>query len=421
MALTTQQQTKAYRIYLAYNFIIETAYSLVFTFSSVYLVQVARLDPLQLVLVGTALEASVFLFEIPTGVVADTYSRRLSVIIGVFLMGGGFVLLGLVPVFIPVLLAQLLWGTGFTFTSGALQAWISDEIGEENTPSAYVRGMQLGSLGSFTGTLIAAGLGNLALHIPILGGGALFFLLGFGLVLLMPEDGYHPTPPAERSNFQQMWGTLRSGTQMIRRRPALVSILLIGFVFGVYSEGYDRLWVAHMLERFTFPALGAFSTVTWFAFIRAAGMLINAGAAELVNRKLDLSKTRRLAWMLAVNSAALLICLVAFALGRWFGLAVGLTIAIRVIRTVNDPLYTAWVNHRLDPSTRATVISMSSQVDALGQIAGGPLVGLIARQVSLQAGLLASAALLSPILILFGIQLKGKEEDIPELVPNEKI
>lgn len=411
MALTTQQQTKAYRIYLAYNFIIETAYSLVFTFSSVYLVQVARLDPLQLVLVGTALEASVFLFEIPTGVVADTYSRRLSVIIGVFLMGGGFVLLGLVPIFIPVLLAQLLWGIGFTFTSGALQAWISDEIGEENTPSAYVRGMQLGSLGSFTGTLLAAGLGNLALHIPILGGGALFFLLGFGLVLLMPEDGYHPTPPAERSTFQQMWGTLRNGTQMIRRRPALVSILLIGFVFGVYSEGYDRLWVAHMLERFTFPALGALSTVTWFAVIRAAGMLLNAGAAELVNRKLDLSKTRRLAWMLAVNSAALLICLVAFALGRWFGLAVGLTIAIRVIRTVNDPLYTAWVNHRLDPSTRATVISMSSQVDALGQIAGGPLVGLIARQVSLQAGLLASAVLLSPILVLFGIQLKGKGED----------
>ena len=411
MALTTQQQTKAYRIYLAYNFIIETAYSLVFTFSSVYLVQVARLDPLQLVLVGTALEASVFLFEIPAGVVADTYSRRLSVIIGVFLMGGGFVLLGLVPIFIPVLLAQLFWGIGFTFTSGAQQAWISDEIGEENAPSAYVRGMQLGSLGSFTGTIIAAGLGNLALHIPILGGGALFFLLGFGLVLFMPEDGYHPTPPAERSTFQQMWGTLRNGTQMIRRRPALVSILLIGFVFGVYSEGYDRLWVAHMLERFTFPALGALSTVTWFAVIRAAGMLLNAGAAELVNRKLDLNKTRRLAWMLAVNSAALLICLVAFALGRWFGLAVGLTIAIRVIRTVNDPLYTAWVNHRLDPSTRATVISMSSQVDALGQIAGGPLVGLIARQVSLQAGLLASAVLLSPILVLFGIQLKGKGED----------
>lgn len=182
-------------------------------------------------------------------------------------------------------------------------------------------------------------------------------------------------------------------------------------MFGVYSEGYDRLWVAHMLERFTFPALGALSTVTWFAVIRAAGMLLNAGAAELVNRKLDLNKTRRLAWMLAVNSAALLICLVAFALGRWFGLAVGLTIAIRVIRTVNDPLYTAWVNHRLDPSTRATVISMSSQVDALGQIAGGPLVGLIARQVSLQAGLLASAVLLSPILVLFGIQLKGKGED----------
>ena len=47
---------------------------------AVYLVQELHLSPLQLVLMGTAMEAAVFLFEIPTGVVADTYSRRLSLI-----------------------------------------------------------------------------------------------------------------------------------------------------------------------------------------------------------------------------------------------------------------------------------------------------------------------------------------------------
>jgi MFS family permease len=52
---------------------------------AVYLVQERHLSPLQLVLMGTAMEAAVFLFEIPTGVVADLYSRRLSVVIGVTL------------------------------------------------------------------------------------------------------------------------------------------------------------------------------------------------------------------------------------------------------------------------------------------------------------------------------------------------
>ena len=49
---------------------------------AVYLVRELHFSPLQLVLMGTAMEAAVFLGEVPTGVVADTYSRRLSLIIG---------------------------------------------------------------------------------------------------------------------------------------------------------------------------------------------------------------------------------------------------------------------------------------------------------------------------------------------------
>ena len=56
---------------------------------SVYLVSVLHLSPLQLVLMGTAMEAAVFLSEMPTGVVADTYSRRLSLIVGYARMGAG--------------------------------------------------------------------------------------------------------------------------------------------------------------------------------------------------------------------------------------------------------------------------------------------------------------------------------------------
>ena len=70
---------------------------LAFTLNQVYYVTVVGLSPLQLVLVGTVLEATCFLLEIPTGVVADLYSRRLSVVIGVSLLGAGMLLQGLVP------------------------------------------------------------------------------------------------------------------------------------------------------------------------------------------------------------------------------------------------------------------------------------------------------------------------------------
>ena len=117
-------------VYLALEGGASLLFAMIFNVNMIYQVTVAQLNPLQLVLVGTTLETTVFLFEIPTGIVADLYSRRISVIIGYFLIGAGFILEGSLPIFGTILLAQLLWGLGYTFTSGATQAWISDEIGE---------------------------------------------------------------------------------------------------------------------------------------------------------------------------------------------------------------------------------------------------------------------------------------------------
>ena len=72
----------SYRLYIGTAFWFRFCWALMTTVSMVFMVTVAGLDPLQMVLVGTVLELSTFLFEIPTGVVADVYSRRASIIIG---------------------------------------------------------------------------------------------------------------------------------------------------------------------------------------------------------------------------------------------------------------------------------------------------------------------------------------------------
>lgn len=133
-------------------------------------------------------------------------------------------------------------------------------------------------------------------------------------------------------------------------------------------------------------------------------------ALELVNRRVNLAQPRRLALVLLVASALLVLSLGGFALAQVFALSIGLVWLISVLRQVIAPLYTAWVNHRLDAQVRATVISMSSQMDALGQIGGGPVVGVIAQQLTIQVGLLASSVLLAPVLPLLGGQLRQKED-----------
>ena len=121
------KNSKAYSVYLLFRFVFSLAVSMSTVLSIVYHLEVVQLDAFQLVLVGTVLETSCFLFEIPTGVVADLYSRRRSVLIGMFLYGLGFLMEGALPWFAPVLLAQVVWGCGDTFITGALEAWIASE------------------------------------------------------------------------------------------------------------------------------------------------------------------------------------------------------------------------------------------------------------------------------------------------------
>jgi DHA3 family tetracycline resistance protein-like MFS transporter len=396
----------AYPVYLAMETAAAAFFGLVFTVNMVYQVEVVGLSALQLVLVGTALEGVVFLFEIPTGVVADVYSRRLSILIGWFLIGAGFIVEGSIPRFEAMLLGQVLWGLGYTFTSGASEAWIADEIGEERAGGAYLRAAQAGQVGALAATFASAALGSLRLNLPIILGGCLFLVFGIGLALWMPERGFLPVRPEQRNTWKRMGGTFRQGMGMIRLRPALLTILAIGGVFGASSEGFDRLWTPHLLHDITIPALGALSPVLWFGIIRAVGMILSLGAVEIAKRRVVTSSHRSVASALLGVHAGLILSVAVFALTASFPLALAMLWVIDPLRDVKGPLYTTWVNQRLDPRIRATVNSMAGQVDALGQILGGPVLGLMAENASVATAILAAALLLTPTLALFGRTLR---------------
>jgi MFS transporter, DHA3 family, tetracycline resistance protein len=124
---------------------------LLYTVLAVYFVLRVGMDPFQLVLIGTVLEASCFIFEIPTGVVADVYSRRLSIIIGQALFGLAYVVQASVPLFVPIALAEIVRAIGETFLSGAVQAWVGGELEPERLPRLLVRGVQLRRVGRLLG------------------------------------------------------------------------------------------------------------------------------------------------------------------------------------------------------------------------------------------------------------------------------
>lgn len=405
----------AFRIHLLQTFFNSFAHSLFFTAFMVFQIEVIGLDALQLVLVGTIMEASIFIFEIPTGIVADVYSRRLSVIIGVTLQGLAFIGLAFVPSFAGALLTQALWGLGYTFTSGAYQAWLVDEVGQERAGKAFLRAGQVARVGGIAGIGSAALLAVAGPAAPIVTAGLTMFGITGLLALRMPEHGFKPTPAADRSTWQHWVDTFRAGVRVIRQRPALMTILGVGLFFGLFSEGWDRLWQAHLIRNIGLPDF--MPTITFFSLLSIGGVLLDMLVIEVVQRRINMNDGQRLSRLFFMLTLLMVISIIGYGLTGDLLSALALMYLFSVARSLVEPVLATWTNQHIDSPVRATVLSLQSQTDAIGQIVGGPPLGAIGTT-SLRLAFFASGLVLSPALILLRIATRRAPDQPATKVPT---
>src|SRR6266702_4422654 len=325
---------KAKTVYLILSSASAFFFTTIFTINLVYQLQVAHLNPLQLVLVGTVLEITLFLTQVPTGVLADVYSRRLAVIVGLAVIGVGALLEGSIPQFWAILLAQVLWGVGITLMDGAGSAWIADEVGEAQFGPLLLRSSQVSRVCELVAIPLSVALASVRLNLPVLLGGGLFVALAVLLLVVMPERG---------------------------------------------------------------------------------STLLSLGVTEVIKRRLNSNRHPAVANLLFAFTACLIASILSFALAGNFWVALVAICCANVFRNVQEPIFRTWQVQRIDPAVRATVLSIDGQVNALGQIAGGPAVGAIGN-LSLRAALVVAGLALSPALLLL---VRARGQDTAALVPEE--
>lgn len=399
-------------IYLIYSGATAFFFSLIFTVSQVYRIDTLHLNPLQLVLVGTVLETTCFIFEVPTGVVADMKSRKLSVIIGLILIGTAFILEGSIPLFISVIISQLLWGIGYTFTSGADEAWIADELGERNLESVYLRGAQVGQLFSFVGIIVSTLVGSRMIKLPLIIGGVLFIMLAVFLVFFMKEEHFTPAPSEDRNSWAQMRHTFLDGIKFIKGKSLLMLMMAMALLYGLYSEGFDRLWTAHFLNDIGFPISTNIKPVVWIGIIEGSAMLISMLAVEYIKRRMEKTGELSRVWILTLINIFMVLAMILFGLSGNFILALSMYLTFYMLRTINGPIISVWRNKNIKSEVRATVISTYGQMDALGQIIGGPIIGFIALKTSIATAIVVSATILSPVIVLLVYEATHKRDRV---------
>jgi DHA3 family tetracycline resistance protein-like MFS transporter len=376
-----------------------------------WLVLVMELTPFQLLLIGTVIMVTALLFEVPTGIVADIYSRRLSVIIGGVLIGVCYTLTGLFPIYLVTLLAATIEAIGDTFVSGAWEAWITDEVGAERVGQVFLRGMQIGSVGHWVGSglsiLLATWFGY---HVPIVLGGVLWLVLSGVLVLTMPETGFVRREELQRAPLRAQLDaaltTVRDGVRLVRGTPILLLLFTAQLFVGAFFEGFFRIYRAHLLTSFTLPALrlplvGLLDVIAWFGVLDVLNSLLNLVGAEVVRRFVALNRPTLVARMLTGFYAIVIVCGLIFALSGTFTLAAVALLAVQLCQQLAQPITSAWLNQHIAADVRATVLSMSSQVNTFGQLGGGLGVGVVSNRFGIRAGLVVATLFVTPLLALY--------------------
>jgi len=365
---------------------------------AVYFIKEANLQIFQLVILGTIFEITIFLMEVPTGVVADVYSRKLSVTVSYLLAGLAFLITGLSTPFFALAIGAIVWGISETFLSGAREAWIADELTavqpEVSADQAFITGDQYSLIGRFIGVWVAFAFSFISLRASILAGAIGFLILAVLFFFLATEKGFHRAPN-HTHNLGDLKQTLLDGFRLIKARAALVAVVLTTFFIGFSSEAMDRLWQKRFLDSFPLPTILNNPEGIW-ALLQSGVMVGTIIVLAIVNRaKTELPPLKLLGIItfLVISIAGGMI---------WFGIAPTLPTAIiafycvRIARRALDPLIKAWLNRRAESAVRATVLSFAGQAHSFGEILSGPILGSIAQFAGFRWAMFTSSALLLP-------------------------
>ena len=361
--------------------------------TSVYLVVEADLSPSQLVLIGVAQGIVALVFEIPAGVVADTLSRKWSLVVSHVFMGIAMMATGLVTDFPLLVGTQMLWGLSWTFASGADVAWITDELDEPARISAVLmRSGRAQLTGAAAGLVGIGALGSVmqrSTAMVLAGIGML--LLGLYVVFRFREQRF---VPSSTRRWSASWSVLVRGAGLVRRSRAILLMFAATLLVNGAADAFGRLRSRRLVD------LGLPSDpVAWFTAVGVLTLLLGAAALRVVEPHIDDVRTTLRGYGTACAAGAVGVIGLAGAPEELSGSAAVLLvagIALPLTRTMGS----IWVNGQTSADVRATVLSFLAQAEYVGEIVCGLAIAVVARAAGLSLALVTCGALFAMTILL---------------------
>jgi MFS family permease len=399
------------RVYLLLTLLTTLAASFIWGVNTLFLLD-AGLNNTEAFAANAFFSIGMVVFEVPTGVVADTKGRRFSFMLGAATLLAStllyLVMWQIQAPFIGWAFSSMLLGLGFTFFSGATEAWLVDALGatgfDGNLETVFGRGQTIGGVAMLGGSV----LGGIVAQMTTLGVPYLLRALMLGVALLaaflfMRDLGFTPKTGVSTATAVKdvARGSVDGG---LRNRPVRWLMLAAPFTGGVGFYAFYAMQ-PYLLELYGDPT--AYSVAGLAAAIVAGAQIVGGLSVPVVRRYFSL-RTNAIFLAVALESIILVgIAVIGFnqqSLGMGaFYLAITLLVLWALVFAIAGPIRQAFLNGIIPSEQRATVLSFDSLMGSVGGAIAQPALGRVADVSGYAASYLVSgviSALALPFVLL---------------------
>ena len=380
------------------------AVSVIWGINTLFLMD-AGLDIFQVMVVNALFTAGMVIFEVPTGVVADTIGRKVSFLLCLLVL--------FVTTLLYVAAARFSWGVwafaaisvfiglGFTFFTGAVEAWLVDALDhtgyDKPHEQVFARGQAVFSAAMLIGTVGGGVLGQIHMSWPYIVRAALLVPTFFITLILMKDLGFKGRPLSVSTFSAEARKVFLDGVKFGWNQPILRLCVLAAFVEGLFFIYGWYSWQRYFLDLLN-------RELVWVAGIVAALMSVSMIVGNALVGRFSTDASRRPA-IIAVNTAVRATVIVAAGLlgaltppeSRGvlvFSVVVFLYLVFGVSFGISGPIRMALVNRHIPSAKRATVLSVDSLFGEGGGVLGQTGLGYLSRRVSIPVAWVLGGAFL---------------------------
>jgi MFS family permease len=350
------------------------AASLIWGINTIFLLD-AGLSNLEAFAANAFFTAGMVLFEVPTGVVADTAGRRMSYLLGTVTLSAATLLYVLLwqleAPFWAWALVSVLIGLGFTFFSGAVEAWLVDALAATgftgSVESVFGRGQVVSGAamlgGSVAGGFIAE---QWSLAVPFVLRGLILIVMFGAALALMHDFGFTPAKGGRITT--EMRSVASASIQYGWRVPAVKWLMLEALAVGGVGIYAFYALQPYLLELYGDP--DAYQVAGLVAAIVAGAQIIGGVAAPWIRKRFR-RRTSALILMAALNVASLAL----IGLAHSFWAVLGLIVVWGLLFSASMPIRQAYLNGLIPSRQRATILSFDSLMSSTGGVWTQPVLG----------------------------------------------